>query len=147
MATVLRPTPDAKGLVPLVKLNRSGTIVECNSASVQYAVLEKGLSFGNNGGQGVTVPVLSSRTHHIHMATWLISCYFLYIGNVRNINMIANCVRSSLAPTEGISWVCTINLLCRISKLVPMQFWKYDRVFKFTRWSIKRLCLEPAGAT
>eukprot|EP00667_Euglena_gracilis_P009111 EG_transcript_9248 len=40
---------DAEGLAPMVKLNRSGTIVECNSGSVQYAVLEKGLSFGNNG--------------------------------------------------------------------------------------------------
>eukprot|EP00667_Euglena_gracilis_P008413 EG_transcript_8522 len=43
------PAGDAAGIVPLAKLNRSGVVVECNTASVQYAVLEKGLSFGNNG--------------------------------------------------------------------------------------------------
>eukprot|EP00667_Euglena_gracilis_P002265 EG_transcript_2264 len=40
---------DAAGLVPTAKLNRSGVVVELNDASVQYAILEKGLSFGNNG--------------------------------------------------------------------------------------------------
>eukprot|EP00667_Euglena_gracilis_P011959 EG_transcript_12246 len=40
---------DALGLVPMAKLNRSGAVIECNEDSVQYAMLEKGLSFGNNG--------------------------------------------------------------------------------------------------
>eukprot|EP00667_Euglena_gracilis_P011137 EG_transcript_11357 len=40
---------DAIGLVPMAKLNRSGAVVEFGEQSVQYAVLEKGLSFGNNG--------------------------------------------------------------------------------------------------
>eukprot|EP00667_Euglena_gracilis_P017935 EG_transcript_18971 len=43
------PPGDAAGIVPLAKLNRTGAIIECNGDSVQYAVLEKGLSFGNNG--------------------------------------------------------------------------------------------------
>lgn len=46
------PAGDVLGAVPIVKLNRSGIVVECNTASVQYALLEKGLSFGNNGSQG-----------------------------------------------------------------------------------------------
>eukprot|EP00667_Euglena_gracilis_P029433 EG_transcript_38977 len=33
----------------MAKLNRSGVVVEFGEQSVQYAVLEKGLSFGNNG--------------------------------------------------------------------------------------------------
>eukprot|EP00667_Euglena_gracilis_P020288 EG_transcript_21960 len=40
---------EALGLVPMARLNRSGTIVQFDEASVQYAVMEKGLSFGNNG--------------------------------------------------------------------------------------------------
>eukprot|EP00667_Euglena_gracilis_P002109 EG_transcript_2108 len=40
---------DSMGVIPMVKLNRSGVILECDFESVQYAVLEKGLSFGNNG--------------------------------------------------------------------------------------------------
>eukprot|EP00667_Euglena_gracilis_P014363 EG_transcript_14869 len=40
---------DAQGLVPLASLNRSGVIVQFSEGSVQYAMLEKGLSFGNNG--------------------------------------------------------------------------------------------------
>eukprot|EP00667_Euglena_gracilis_P000749 EG_transcript_749 len=44
---------DAVGLVPMARLSRSGAIVECNDTSVQYAVLEKGLSFGNNGDDPV----------------------------------------------------------------------------------------------
>eukprot|EP00667_Euglena_gracilis_P009878 EG_transcript_10039 len=43
------PAGDGAGIVPLARLNRSGVLVACNTASVQYAVLEKGLSFGNNG--------------------------------------------------------------------------------------------------
>eukprot|EP00667_Euglena_gracilis_P000509 EG_transcript_509 len=35
--------------VPMARLNRSGLVVEASSASVQYAVMELGLSFGNNG--------------------------------------------------------------------------------------------------
>eukprot|EP00667_Euglena_gracilis_P001645 EG_transcript_1645 len=37
------------GVAPMARLNRSGTVIEPTIASVQYAVLEKGLSFGNNG--------------------------------------------------------------------------------------------------
>eukprot|EP00667_Euglena_gracilis_P006488 EG_transcript_6548 len=39
----------AVGMAPMAKLNRSGTIVDASATSVQYAILEKGLSFGNNG--------------------------------------------------------------------------------------------------
>eukprot|EP00667_Euglena_gracilis_P000300 EG_transcript_300 len=35
--------------VPMVKLNRSGFVVSASATSLQYALLELGLSFGNNG--------------------------------------------------------------------------------------------------
>eukprot|EP00667_Euglena_gracilis_P018733 EG_transcript_19926 len=35
--------------VPIAQLNRSGVIVAASAISVQYAVMELGLSFGNNG--------------------------------------------------------------------------------------------------
>eukprot|EP00668_Euglena_longa_P032781 GGOE01042228.1.p1 GENE.GGOE01042228.1~~GGOE01042228.1.p1 ORF type:complete len:1153 (-),score=360.81 GGOE01042228.1:585-3740(-) len=35
--------------MPMVKLNRSGVIVEASPSSVGYALLERGISFGNNG--------------------------------------------------------------------------------------------------
>eukprot|EP00667_Euglena_gracilis_P000840 EG_transcript_840 len=44
------PPGDALGSdIPMARLNRSGVVVEASTASVQYALLEKGLSFGNNG--------------------------------------------------------------------------------------------------
>eukprot|EP00667_Euglena_gracilis_P012691 EG_transcript_13054 len=35
--------------VPMARLNRSGVVVAASAASVQYAMLELGLAFGNNG--------------------------------------------------------------------------------------------------
>eukprot|EP00667_Euglena_gracilis_P012602 EG_transcript_12957 len=44
------PPGDALGsAIPMARLNRSGVLVDASATSVQYALLEKGLSFGNNG--------------------------------------------------------------------------------------------------
>lgn len=48
---------DALGAkLPMAQLNRSGVLVAASAASVQYALLEKGLAFGNNGSQGAVCP-------------------------------------------------------------------------------------------
>eukprot|EP00667_Euglena_gracilis_P015160 EG_transcript_15758 len=67
----------AEGVVSMVKLNRSGTIVELSSSSVQYAVLEKGLSFGNNNDD--PAHLTSDLTSALNPLAWPI-VYYSYIA-------------------------------------------------------------------